>query len=149
MIVAALTLMLLFQQTMNMSGVENSVGFKASGTSIEPRTTSESAAMIHQPLGNWTLMLHANAFAVDLQQTGLRGRDKFFSSNWLMPAVSRPFGRQSVTFRTMLSLEPATITNRKYPLLFQTGETAHGLSITDGQHPHDLFMEVAGQYELR
>jgi hypothetical protein len=26
----------------------------------------------------------------------------------------------------MLSLEPTTITNRRYPLLFQTGETAYG-----------------------
>jgi len=134
---------------MNMSGVENSVGFLSSGTSVEPRTTSESAPMIHKPLGNWTFMFHANAFAVDVQQTGLRGRDKFFSSNWLMPALSRQFGRHSVTLRTMLSLEPATITKRKYPLLFQTGETAYGLSIIDGQHPHDLFMEIAGRYEVK
>src|SRR5262249_33754726 len=121
MIVAVLALMLLAQQTMNMSDVENSVGFHASGTSIEPRATSESAPMIHKPLGSWTLMFHANVFAVDLQQTGLHGHDKFFSSNWLMPAASRQFGRQRLTLRTMLSLEPATITNRRYPLLFQTG----------------------------
>jgi len=149
MIIAALILTFLAQQTMNMPGVENSVGFHASGTSIEPRTTSESAPMIHKAFGNWTLMFHANAFAVDLQQTGLHGRDKFFASNWLMPAVSREFGRQGVMLRTMLSLEPATITNRRYPLLFQTGETAYGLSITDGQHPHDLFMEIAGRYEFK
>jgi hypothetical protein len=49
----------------------------------------------------------------------------------------------------MLSLEPATVTRRKYPLLFQTGETAYGLSIIDGQHPHDLFMEIAGRYEVK
>ena len=80
MIVASLILMLLAQQTMNMRGVENSVGFHASGTSIEPKATSESTPMIHKALGNWTLMFHANAFAVDLQQTGLHGRDKFFST---------------------------------------------------------------------
>src|SRR5262245_34103529 len=107
MIVAALIL-LLAQQTMNMSGVENSVGFLASGTSIEPKTTSESAPMIHKPVGNWVLMFHANAFAVGIQQSGPRGGDKIFSSNWLMPSISRDFGRQSVTLRTMLSLEPAT-----------------------------------------
>src|SRR5215813_9068278 len=95
------------QESINMPGVENSVGFLSSGTSVEPRTTSESSPMIHKPLGNWTFMFHANAFAVDVQQTGLRGRDKFFASNWLMPALSREFGRQSVALRTMLSLEPA------------------------------------------
>src|SRR5262249_25164666 len=119
-------------QSANMPGVENSVGFLASGTSIEPRTTSESSAMIHTSLGNWTLMFHANAFLADIQQSGPRGRDKLFSANWLMPMVTRQFGRQTLSFRAMLSLEPATVTKRQYPLLFQTGETAYGLSIIDG-----------------
>src|SRR5262245_15637375 len=148
MIAEALLLMFLAPQTMNMSSVENSVGFHASGTSIEPKTVSESAPMIHKALGNWTLMFHANGFLTGVQQTGPRGGDKLFSSNWVMPALSRQFGRHGVSFRTMLSLEPATIANRQYPLLFQTGETAYGFSIINGQHPHDLFMELAGKYEL-
>jgi hypothetical protein len=48
--------------------------------------------------------------------------------------------------RGMMSLEPATVTDRQYPLLFQTGETAFGKPIVDGQHPHDLFMELSVQY---
>jgi hypothetical protein len=132
----------------NMPGVENSVGYLSSGTSIEPRTTSESADMIHKSFGGWTAMVHANAFLVDVQQTGPRGKDKLFSTNWLMPMLHRQFGRQGLVIRTMLSFEPATITQRRYPLLFQTGETAYGLSIVDGQHPHDLFMELAARYEL-
>jgi len=131
-----------------MPGVENSVGYLASGTSIEPRTTSESSSMIHSSLGNWTFMFHANAFVVDVQQTGSRGRDKLFSTNWFMPMLHRDFGRQGLTFRTMFSFEPATVSNRRYPLLFQTGETAYGLSIIDGQHPHNFVMELAGKYEL-
>jgi hypothetical protein len=137
---------------MNMPGMaamENSLGFLSSGTSVEPRITSESAPMIHRPIGNWTLMFHANAFLADTQQSGARGKDKLYSVNWLMPMVSRDFGRQTVTLRTMISLEPATVTNRKYPELFQSGETAFGLPIVDGQHPHDLFMEVAGRYDFR
>jgi hypothetical protein len=137
---------------MNMPGMaamENSLGFLSSGTSVEPRITSESAPMIHRPIGNWTLMFHANAFLTDTQQSGARGKDKLYSVNWLMPMVSRDFGRQTVTLRTMISLEPATVTNRKYPELFQSGETAFGLPIVDGQHPHDLFMEVAGRYDFR
>jgi hypothetical protein len=49
----------------------------------------------------------------------------------------------------MLSLEPATITGRFYPELFQQGETAFGKPIVDGQHPHNLFMELAGIYDRR
>ncbi len=49
----------------------------------------------------------------------------------------------------MFSLEPATVTHEWYPELFQVGETAHGLSIVDGQHPHDFFMELAALYDLR
>jgi hypothetical protein len=136
-------------QSMSMPGVENSVGYLASGTSIQPKTASESAPMLHASLGSWTLMFHANATLTAVQQSGLRGRDKLFSGNWLMPMLSRQFGRQSVSFRTMVSLEPLTITRRQYPLLFQSGETAYGLSIIDGQHPHDLVMELAGRYEFR
>jgi hypothetical protein len=45
----------------------------------------------------------------------------------------------------MLSMEPATIGRPGYPLLLQTGETADGRTpLIDRQHPHDLFMELAG-----
>src|SRR5215469_4292848 len=49
----------------------------------------------------------------------------------------------------MISLEPATVTHRSYPELFQQGETAFGAPITDGQHPHDLFMELAALYDIK
>jgi hypothetical protein len=48
----------------------------------------------------------------------------------------------------MLSLEPATVTGRQYPLLFQQGETAYGKPIADGQHPHDFVMEFGALYDL-
>jgi hypothetical protein len=48
--------------------------------------------------------------------------------------------------RGMPSFDPATITHCRYPLLFQTGETAHGEPLVDAQHPHDLFMELSVQY---
>jgi hypothetical protein len=47
----------------------------------------------------------------------------------------------------MLSLEPASVTGRRYPELFQIGETAFGLPIVDGQHPHDFFMEIGAFYD--
>jgi hypothetical protein len=148
MIGIGLVLLLLSPQAMKMPAVENSVGYLASGTSIQPMTSSESSPMIHRSFGSWTAMLHANATLVGIQQTGPRGRDKLISTNWLMPMLHRQFGRQGVTLRTMFSLEPATVTQRQYPLMFQTGETAYGFSIVDGQHPHDLFMELAGRYDV-
>jgi hypothetical protein len=138
------------QMTMpGMAAMENSVGYLSSGTSVEPKVVSEFAPMYHTSLGNWALMFHAHGFLVETQQSGPRGGDKLFSTNWLMPMIARDFGRQTVTFKTMLSLEPATIAARRYPELFQSGETAYGLPIVDGQHPHNLFMEVAGRYDYR
>ena len=119
----------------------------ASGTSAEPN--SVPAPMRMEMRGPWMLMFHANAFALDLQQTGPRGRDKFFSTNWFMPMAEREAGPGQLTLRAMFSLEPATITGRRYPLLFQQGETAFGKPIVDGQHPHNFFMELAGLYDVK
>ena len=93
------------------------------------------------------LMFHANIVLTDLQQSSPRGGDKFFSTNWFMGMAQRQMGRGTFTVRAMLSLEPATVTERRYPLLFQQGETAFGVPIADGQHPHDFFMEVAALYD--
>jgi hypothetical protein len=137
----------LAQQSMTMAGMENSVGTYSSGTSLEPLTTSETSPVIHNPIGSWTFMFHANAFLVDAQQSGARGGDKFYSTSWVMPMFTRTFGSNTLTVRTMFSFEPATVTDRRYPLLFQTGETAFGRAIVDGQHPHDLIMELAGRFD--
>jgi hypothetical protein len=94
-------------------------------------------------------MFHANAFLTDQQQSSPRGGDQLFSTNWFMPMAGRPLGPGILTLRTMLSLEPATITERQYPLLFQQGETAFGRPIADAQHPHNLIMELAALYDLR
>jgi len=119
----------------------------ASGTSAEPDSTP--SPMLMEMKGPWMLMFHANAFAVDLQQTGPRGGDKFFSTNWFMPMAERELGPGQLTLRAMFSLEPATITDRRYPLLFQQGETAFGKPIVDGQHPHNFFMELAALYDYK
>ena len=49
-------------------------------------------------------------------------------------------------FQSMLSLEPLTITGERYPELFQTGETAFGRAIVDGQHPHNFLMGLGVDY---
>jgi hypothetical protein len=117
---------------------------ESSGTAVQP--AAWPMPMVMTGVGGWHLMWMAQAFVVDTQQSGPRGGDKFYSSNWgMLGAIHRAFGG-AVMFRAMLSLEPATVTNRRYPLLFQTGETAYGAPIVDGQHPHDFAMEVSAQY---
>ncbi len=118
-----------------------------SGTSVEPDSTP--TPMLMTTKGAWTLMFHGVAFLSDIQQTGPRGHDKLFSVNWFMPMAQRRLGRGTLTLRTMLSLEPATVTGRYFPLLFQQGETAYGRPLVDGQHPHNFFMEVAALYDAR
>ena len=120
----------------------------SSGTSIEPASTP--VPMLMTSRGAWRLMLHANAFVADTQQQAdsERGRDAFFSTNWIMPMAQRRLGAGQLTLRTMLSLEPATVGGRNYPEIFQQGETAFGKPIVDGQHPHDFVMELAALYDL-
>jgi len=118
-----------------------------SGTSAEPDSTP--VPMLMTTKGKWALMFHANVFVLDEQQSSPRGEDKFFSTNWFMGMAQRPAGPGVFTARAMLSLEPATITGRQYPLLFQQGETAYGKPIADGQHPHNFFMELALLYDLK
>jgi hypothetical protein len=118
-----------------------------SGTSAEPDSTPTPMLMTMK--GGWTLMFHGNVFLLDEQQSSARGGDKFFSTNWLMPMAQHDLGPGVFTARLMLSLEPATISDRRYPLLFQQGETAYGVPIADGQHPHNLFMEVAALYDWK
>lgn len=137
---------------MNMGGpphtfVREIEAHATSGTSAEPNSTPAPMLMTMQR--GWMLMLHGNGFVADIQQTSPRGGDKLFSTNWTMGMAQRNAGPGLLTLRTMLSLEPATITGRRYPLLFQQGETAYGVPIADGQHPHNLVMEAAALYDLR
>jgi hypothetical protein len=116
---------------------------QAGGTNANPAATHEHVMLME---GSWHLMLHGEAFFNDLRATGPRGGDQMFSTNWFMAAAQRPLGGGELLLRSMLSLEPATISGRRYHELFQTGETAFGKQLIDGQHPHDLFMELAAEY---
>jgi hypothetical protein len=117
----------------------------ASGTSTNPLSWQMPMIMTHS--GSWNLMFMGTAFVSDIQQSGPRGDDKLFSTNWLMGSAAHRIG-SSGTFETdlMLSLEPATITDRRYPLLFQTGETAYGRPLEDAQHPHNFVMALGFHY---
>ena len=149
--------------------IQSILQHESSGTSAEPVSTPMSMLMTHR--SGWQLMLHGEGFLADTQQHATsnpvspfacpalagvvcppeyrRGADKLFSTNWIMPMAQHKLGaRGQLTVRTMLSLEPATITHGFYPELFQQGETANGNPIVDGQHPHDFIMELAAIYDL-
>jgi hypothetical protein len=127
--------------------VQEIVGHTTSGTSAQPNSTP--APMLMAVKSGWTLMFHANVFISDEQQSGSRGADRFFSTNWFMGMAQHRAGPGTFTARAMLSLEPATVTGRQYPLLFQVGETAFGRPTVDGQHPHDFIMELSALYDLK
>lgn len=127
--------------------VEEIAHHSTSGTSAQPNSTP--APMLMATKAAWQFMFHANVFIGDLQQSGPRGADRFFSTNWFMGMAQHRAGPGTFTARAMLSLEPATVTSRRYPLLFQQGETAFGLPIVDGQHPHDFIMELAALYDWK
>ena len=140
-------------QMQSMSAPQTLIGVElhhgSSGTSVEPASAPVPMLMTHR--GKWMLMLHGTAFVTDIQQhtaPGHRGGDKLFSTNWIMPMAMRHLGPGQLTLRAMFSLEPATVTDRQYPLLFQQGETAFGKPIIDGQHPHNFFMELGALYDI-
>ena len=117
-----------------------------SGTSLNP--LGWNMPMLMQRKKSWTLMYMGQAFVMDTQQSGPRGGDKFYSTNWGMASAQHSLGKGQIMFDAMLSLEPATVTNRSYPLLFQTGETAYGKPLVDAQHPHDFVMGLGAHYVL-
>jgi hypothetical protein len=117
------------------------------GTAAAPLSTPFH--MLMKEKWGWRWMLHGNIFVNALQQSGPRGGDKVFASNWFMPMAQRDLGPGQLTFKVMFSLEPATVTHRRYPLLLQMGEVAFGRPIIDGQHPHDMWGEIAGVYDWK
>jgi len=117
----------------------------ASGTSVNPDSWPMPMIMTH--FGSWNTMFMGEAFLVDTQQSGPRGGDKLYSPNWFMASAEHRAGADGAfQVDLMLSLDAATITDRRYPLLFQTGETAFGQAIVDGQHPHNLIMALGFHY---
>lgn len=116
-----------------------------SGTSWMPDASPMHAR--HAMWGDWTIMLHGVAFAQYDNQGSTRGDDQVGVVDWEMLMAMRRIGAGLLHLHGMVSLEPATIGARGYPLLLQTGETYHGEPLHDRQHPHDVFMELAALFQ--
>ena len=123
------------------------VPMEVSGTSWLPATTPMYGWM--RNAAGWQLMGHANVFAQFLFESGEihRRGHQFGSVNWAMGSATRLIGSGHLTLRTMLSAEPWTIGGCGYPDLLATGEICRRDTIHDRQHPHDLFMEAAAEYD--
>ena len=101
----------------------------------------------HKVFGAWEVMAHGFVFGQYDHQSGKRGDDQIGSLNWTMLMASRELAGGHFQARTMLSLDPATVTSKGYPLLLQTGEVFEGEPLHDRQHPHDFFMELGLLYQ--
>jgi hypothetical protein len=119
----------------------------ASGTAWLPDTTPMYG--LHRTVRGWEVMFHGAAFAQFLHEGGEEHRrsNQAGSINWFMGMARRPLGAGRIGVRGMISLEPWTIPGCGYPDLLATGETCDGDTIHDRQHPHDLFMELAVEYD--
>ncbi|MCC6586798.1 MAG: hypothetical protein IT168_08915 [Bryobacterales bacterium] len=120
---------------------------QSSGTAFQAKAWPMPMKMTQA--GGWNLMWMGQAFVVATQQSGPRGGDKVYSANWGMLGAVHSLAGGSFMVRAMVSLDPLTVTKRRYPLLFQTGESAYGTPLVDAQHPHDLLMELSVQYARR
>jgi hypothetical protein len=116
-----------------------------SGTAWQPDETPMYA--IHSQGTGWTLMTHGNGFLQYLHESGHRGSHQTGAINWLMGMADRPVAGGHLGLRGMISFEPWTIRGCGYPDLLATGEVCNGDTIHDRQHPHDLFMELAAEYD--
>jgi hypothetical protein len=120
-----------------------------SGTSWSPDAAPMYGQMYHSH--HWMYMLHYNLFLrynkQDLTNKGTRGDEMFDAPNWLMFMGQTQVGEKGLFhFSTMFSVDAVITGQEGYPLLFQSGESAHGVPLVDRQHPHDLFSELSVAY---
>lgn len=118
-----------------------------SGTARLPAAEGMRGAMFRA--GDWMLMAHGYAWVTSTDQGGPRGARHTFATSMAMLMADRDLGeRWHLQLKAMGSLDPY-LGPTGYPDLFATGEVAHGASLIDRQHPHDLFMELAARTDYR
>lgn len=124
---------------------------EASGTAWLPQTTPMYG--VHQPWRGWDLRLNGAVSVQALYEPGDRHRTggastrQVASTNWGMVMARRNVGDGRVGIRTMFSAEPYTVPGCGSLNLLATGEVCEGDTIHDRQQPHDLFMELAVDYD--
>ena len=123
----------------------------ASGTSWSPPLTPMAGAM--RDWRGWSVMVHGNLFGQliaepgDRHRTGGASTHQVSSVNWGMVMARRALGGGRFGVRAMASAEAWTVKDCGFLNLLATGEMCDGDTIHDRQHPHDLFMEIAADYD--
>ena len=108
---------------------------------------------VHQPWRGWDLRLNGAASVLalyepgDRHRTGGAGTRQVASTNWVMVMARRHLGAGRVGLRAMFSAEPFTVPGCGSLNLLATGEVCEGDTIHDRQQPHDLFMELAADFD--
>jgi hypothetical protein len=123
-----------------------------SGTSWLPDNSPMYMYMKHTKKSMW--MMHGGVFLrYNNQQINgktARSGTQFDAPNWFMGMYNRQVGKNGMfNISAMLSADPLTVTQRGYPLLFQSGESYKGNTLVDRQHPHDLFSGLSIGYTQR
>ncbi|MEO6151420.1 MAG: hypothetical protein ABIN95_11190 [Mucilaginibacter sp.] len=123
-----------------------------SGTSWMP--DNMPMYMLAVPTKNGAWMFHGSVFLrynnQQLNGKTSRSGEQFDAPNWFMAMYNRQIGKNGLlNISAMLSADPLTVTERGYPLLFQSGESYKGQSLVDRQHPHDLFSGLTIGYTQR
>jgi hypothetical protein len=108
-----------------------------------------AAMLAADPGEKWMTMVHGYAFLTYNRQSGPSGGEDFESQNHVMVAALHRLWGGKLSLLGTFSLEPATIPRAGSYELFQRGETYNDVLLVDRQHPHDLFIELAGQWERR
>ena len=96
----------------------------------------------------WHFMQDGVVFGIFNHQGGPRGGDEFRAPNWWMGMFSRKVKSSQLTFNTMFSLDPVTVGKTGYREIFQAGEALDDRPLIDRQHPHDLFIQLAGVWRI-
>jgi hypothetical protein len=123
----------------------------ASGTGWMPQVTPMYG--IHRPWRGWDVRLNGVAFVQvlyeprDRHRTGGSGRQQMGSINWGMFMARRNAHGGRFGIRTMLSAEPWTVPGCGSLSFLAVGEVCDGDTIHDRQQQHDLFMELAVDYD--
>jgi hypothetical protein len=120
---------------------------EGSGTSRLPGNEGGMHGLHLNIADDWMVMAHGYAWGVYTDQSGPRGDKKTYVQSMAMLTAEHQFEGGRFQFKSMFSLEPL-MSNRGYPNLFATGETAGGEPLVDRQHPHDLFMELAARIDI-
>lgn len=122
------------------------MSLQGSGTSLQPE--SSPMWMWTREQGPWLWRIHGNGMLSWNGATGPRGYGELSFPNWGMVMGSRVLGPGILDLRLMGSLDPFTTPPGGTAQLFQTGESFGGQPLVDRQHPHELFMEIAGLYTV-